>query len=178
MRLFIAVDIPDDVRNNLSSFRISDDTATVKWVDEKNIHITMKFLGDVDENKVDAIIESLGNVEISSFRCLVKGFGAFPNENYAKVLWAGAESEGKITELHEMIDSALEHLGFNRERKFHPHLTTGRVRFIKDKERLKQFITDLKTKDFGNEFSVDCFSLRKSTLTSNGPVYEDVKTFH
>ena len=101
MRLFIAVDIPDDVRNNLSSFRISDDTATVKWVDEKNIHITMKFLGDVDENKVDLIITDQRMPEMSGVEFLKRVNEFLPGKPPCRMIYSGYSKTKDIDQAKE-----------------------------------------------------------------------------
>jgi len=177
MRLFIAVEIPGDIRKKLASLQAKiGDIGKVKWVEEENIHITMKFLGDVDDGKVGEINDSLETVKHDTFKCEVKGFGTFPNEDYIKVMWAGIEPESQFKILSDKIEKTLEPIGFKKESRFHPHATIGRVRLVKDKEKLKASIVELKTEIFG-EFELNQFKLRKSTLTPKGPVHEDVSVF-
>lgn len=179
MRLFIAVEIPLEIRKKLASMRekIGEEVAKIKWVEEKNIHMTMKFLGEVDECKVEGIKGALSSVKQETFECSVKGFGTFPNDNYVKVIWAGIAPEGPFRKLHDQIDSSLEPLGFGKDSRFSPHATIGRVRFVKDKEALGESITKLKDAGAGGDFMTKGFVLKKSTLTEKGPVYEDIKVF-
>lgn len=180
MRLFIAVEIPESVREKLTSFqgKIGNETAMIKWVETENIHLTLKFLGDVDESRVDSIKESLKSVKLEPFECSVKGFGVFPNEDYIKVMWAGIGPEIPFRKLHEQIDKVLEPFGFEKDSRFHPHVTIGRVRFVKDKKGLIDAINALKDVEIGHEFKIENFKLKKSTLTPEGPVYEDVAMFN
>jgi 2'-5' RNA ligase len=179
MRLFIAVEIPEEIRKKLFSMRekISEEAAKIKWVEENNIHMTLKFLGEVDENKVDGIKEALSSVNLEPFECSVKGFGVFPNRDYVRVIWAGLEPEEPFRKLHEEVDISLESLGFGKDSKFSPHVTIGRVRFVKDKEGLRKSLDALEGAETGGSFEVQGFVLKKSTLTEKGPVYEDMGVF-
>ncbi len=178
MRLFIAVGIPGDIRRKLASAqkRIGDGGGKIKWVEEENLHVTLKFLGEVEEGKVIGIKEALKSVKHDPFRCEVKGFGAFPNEEHIKVLWAGVEPGRAFMNLHEGIDNALEPFGFGKDMRFHPHITLGRVRLVRDRENLRSAVDGMKSQNFGG-FGVSAFRLKKSTLTPQGPVYDDVAVF-
>ena len=98
MRLFIAIDIPEDVRKKLVSFqeKIGNEHARIKWVEADNIHLTLKFLGEVGDDTVGEIRESLKKIKFKSFTSAISGLGVFPNENYVRVIWAGMEPEKKI----------------------------------------------------------------------------------
>lgn len=178
MRLFIAAEIPLEIRKDLSGLmNMPEGAAKVKWVEEENIHLTLKFLGDVDEKKAEEITKALGTVKQDPFRCSVKGFGAFPSDDYVKVIWAGLEPHDDIVSLQKKIDDALEPIGFKRDSKFHPHATIGRVRFVKDKALLKKWLSELKENVYEKEFSVDSFVLKKSRLEPSGPVHEEIGSF-
>lgn len=179
MRLFIAVEIPPEIRKKLASLcgKIGDEAAKIKWVEEENIHMTLKFLGEVDEGKAEGIKETLASVKMAPVSCAVKGFGTFPNDNYIKVIWAGVVPEEPFIKLHEQVDKALEPIGFSGDKKFSPHITIGRVRFVGDKEKLRESIRKLEDADAGGDFMTKGFVLKKSTLTEKGPVYEDVMVF-
>jgi 2'-5' RNA ligase len=175
MRLFVAVEIPGEIRKKLASAqkRIGDGSAGIKWVEEHNLHVTMKFLGEVDEGKAGEIKEALDSVKQEPFTCDVNSIGTFPNEDYIKVIWAGIEPEQIFRNLHEKIEKALEPFGFGMDSRFHPHITLGRVRSVKDRERLRKSVAEIRSENFGS-FDVGEFRLKKSTLTPGGPVYEDV----
>jgi len=178
MRLFIALEIPDDIKKELSGLMsIPDDIAKVKWVEEKNIHLTLKFLGDVEEDKAENTVSALRSVKFDNFKCKVMDFGAFPNEDCIKVLWAGIEPHEEVTDLRRKIDAVLKPLGFQKDSKFHPHVTIGRVRFVEDKKRLKEWMSNLKGTGFEKQFEAGKFVLMRSKLGSDGPVYEDIQSY-
>ncbi|MFH0956463.1 MAG: RNA 2',3'-cyclic phosphodiesterase, partial [Candidatus Aenigmatarchaeota archaeon] len=130
MRLFVACELPKDVRETLSSAgRMMDAScAKVKWVEEENIHLTLKFLGEVPDRDVPAIRGALAKVNFQTLVCRISGFGAFPDEERPRVIWAGLEPGKVIAGLHEEVESALAGLGFPKDRDFAPHVTIGRVR--------------------------------------------------
>ena len=139
--------------------------------------MTLKFLGEVDDGKIDGIKEALSSVVMKPFECHVNGFGTFPNDNYVKVIWAGIEPAESFRSLHDDIDNALKSLGFEKDSRFSPHVTIGRVRFVKDKEGLRESLNGLRSNGIEESFTVGSFVLKKSTLTENGPVYDNVGVF-
>ncbi len=177
MRLFVALGIPEDVRKKLADLKddVNKDCAKIKWVETGNIHLTLKFLGETDV--VDEIKENLDKISAEKFTMSISGTGAFPNENRVRVIWAGARPEKTICCLQKSIEESLSHLGFAKDSKFHPHVTLGRVRFVKDMDTLGEGISRLKAVGKIGEFPVEKFTLKKSTLTPEGPVYEDVAVF-
>jgi 2'-5' RNA ligase len=178
MRLFIACEIPADVRKELVTLQktIGEEKARIKWVEPENTHLTLKFLGEVDEDKVDAIKDRLGEIRSEPIDAHASGLGVFPSESYIRVIWVGLEPASEIEKLHEKIDKAMSELGFRAESRFQTHVTIGRVRSIKNKEYFIKRITELKGRwrEIGEHFRIDRFKLKKSTLTPNGPIYEDV----
>lgn len=178
MRLFIACEIPYDARKKLFTLQkiIGEEDARIKWVEQDNIHLTIKFLGEVNDENVDGIRESLLSIKSKPIEAHLSGFGVFPSESYIRVLWVGLEPAAEIEKLHREIDDALSGLGFKHETRFQTHVTLGRVRSVRNKEGLVKKILKLKCKgtEIGESFKIDCFKLKKSTLTPQGPVYEDV----
>ncbi|MBN2331411.1 MAG: RNA 2',3'-cyclic phosphodiesterase [Candidatus Aenigmarchaeota archaeon] len=178
MRLFIACEIPEQVRKKLVTLQedIGEEQARIKWVEMKNIHLTMKFLGEVDDGKVEEIKSSLSKIKSKAIDAHVSGFGVFPNESYVRVMWVGLEPAHDLGKLHDGIDAALSSLGFGTDSSFRPHVTLGRVRSVMDKNGLMRKIAEAKESlaDIGSKFRIDEFKLKKSTLTPRGPVYEDV----
>ena len=178
MRLFVAIRIPETIREELVTLqkKIGNDYAKIKWVEQDNMHMTLKFLGDVDEDKTALVRQSLNSVEYESFGAEFSGTGGFPGESYIRVIWAGLEPADRISGLHETIEESLYSLGFPRDKKFSPHVTLGRVRFVMDKKALSDAV--LSTGSFRSaEFPVNEFFLIKSTLTPEGPVYENLSGF-
>ncbi len=181
MRLFIACEIPEDSRKKLVTLQneIGDEHVKIKWVEPENIHLTLKFLGEVDDTKADGIKDSLLKIKAEHFSASLSRFGVFPSESYVRVLWVGLEPANKIEELHDKIDDALSELGFKPDSRFQTHVTLGRVKFVKNKREFVSRVRGLKGRglEFGEPFKIDSFRLKRSTLTPKGPLYEDVAVF-
>lgn len=179
MRLFVACDVPDGIRRMLSSAgkMLSPACAKVKWVEEENMHLTVKFLGDVSDRDVPAVKEALAGVPFSPLVCRVSGFGAFPDTQRPRVIWAGLEPGKVIAELHDEVESALNVLGIPKDRDFSPHLTMGRVRDVSDPSVFPEFFRYLESLANEQTFRMDALHLRKSVLMPSGPVYSDVASF-
>ncbi|MBI2647018.1 RNA 2',3'-cyclic phosphodiesterase [Candidatus Woesearchaeota archaeon] len=169
MRLFIAIDF-----NELKDCFIEMQEQLPKNVKlslTSSFHITLKFLGEVQPNKVDDIINILKNIKFKPFSVFLDKVGIFPTENYIRVIWAGLNPEDRILELQKNIDNSLKDF-FKKEKDFKAHITLARVKYIKDK---KQFLEQLrKIKVDNKKLEVRGFSLIKSTLTPKGPIYEDL----
>jgi len=173
MRLFIAFDVSEDVKSYLSELQkhLPKD-AKLNLV--KEFHLTLKFLGDVDENKVDKIKAALTNVDFTKFTAKTSNLGIFPDEKLIRVAWVGLEPKETIIALQQEIENNLSDL-FPKDIRFHPHLTLARIKSVKDKSAFTEQLKKIPTKEI--EFSVNSFKLIKSTLTPEKPVYEDVAEF-
>jgi 2'-5' RNA ligase len=178
MRLFIAFDLPKNVVKRLVDLQkqIGIDLAQIKFVEPENMHLTLKFLGEVEEGKVGKIIERLKSVKFKPFMTSISEIGVFPNEKFIRVVWIGLKPFDPIEDLHNRIDSALSDM-FNKDEKFQAHVTLGRVKFIKDKKKFLSVLKALKMSDIVEPFVIDKFSLKKSTLTPKGPIYENIAVF-
>jgi len=174
MRLFIAIQIPSDIKQSIyyvSSSLLKD---KVKIISPGNIHFTLQFLGEVDKNKMENIKNALSEVEFQPFNLEIKDIGFFPNKDCMKIVWLGVENPVKIISLTNKINQILLPLGFKPDKKFVPHLTIARVKQKIDSEKL---IENFKFKSFGS-FSVSKFYLMQSVLTSQGPEYTIVGEFN
>lgn len=179
MRLFIACDIPDSIKESIVHAQISlgksDDK--IKWVEKDNLHLTMKFLGETNKEILEKIKINLSSIKFDIITTSVSGFGFFPRKGNIRVIWAGLTNADIINNLRKSIDSSLERLKIPEESKFKAHITLGRVKYIADKER---FYNDIKKTAEGfrtDDFIIDKFILKKSTLTPAGPIYTDIESF-
>jgi 2'-5' RNA ligase len=180
-RAFVAIDIDEAIREKLVSAQrqLKATGADLKLVEPQNIHVTMKFLGEVPDDKIGTIVEALkkavGGTE--QFDVDVHGIGAFPDLHYIRVVWAGIrEGRDEIISLQRRIDQELHPLAFSKERDFVPHLTIARVRTAKAKERLAAFVREMVDAEFGM-MRARALELKRSTLTQRGPVYSTLERF-
>jgi 2'-5' RNA ligase len=181
IRSFLAFDIEnDDVRKRLASAqtRLVQTGADVKLVETENIHITMRFLGDVSVGMVEKIFEEMKKTEFKPFTVQIKGVGVFPTLSYPRVVWAGiTEGAEQLRHVFNQIEPRLRVLGFAPDPKgFSPHLTIARVRSARNKVQLSEFVTKNVTHEFGN-IKAECLRLKKSALSPKGPTYSTLKEF-
>lgn len=173
MRCFLAVDVPEEIKRNISRLQQELTGLDTKLVEKENLHFTLKFFGELDEEKMKAVVKRVET--IATMRCTVslKGIGFFPNRNFIRVVWIGAESQ-EFLNLHIAINEALADF-FEKEKPV-PHLTLARVRSQLYRTRLQEFGDRHQNEEFGI-FEVTQIKLKRSTVTRMGPVYEDVKVW-
>lgn len=180
IRTFIAIAISDVVRAKIAELQLHLKNAggRVSWPRPENIHLTLKFLGDTDENQVEEIANQLNQMakSISPFTITIKGVGAFPNLKFPRVIWVGAESEGdQIHQLVRNIEDRMADLGFKKEsRPFSAHLTLGRVKEIKGIEPLIEKMQQVDNFEAGS-LAVNEIRFIKSDLHSSGAIYTTLK---
>lgn len=174
MRLFIAVDLPRNIKDYLYELqrKIGSEYAKIKWVEKKNLHLTLKFLSEIDDEKVEDLKKKLGNIKFDKFSVKLTKFGIYPNESRINVVWVGLEPESKIIDLQKKID--LETLNFG-DIRLGAHITFGRIKFIKNKEKFKDKLFNIKVDNL--EFDIDSFRLYKSVLSKDGPRYIVLKEY-
>ncbi len=172
MRLFIAVDF-----NELKDYFVELQRhlpKNAKLSLTKEYHITLKFLGEVQSDETDEIISVLKNIKFEKFDVLLDSVGVFPAENYIRVLWVGIKPEEKILELQKNIDESLSKM-FKKEKDFKSHITLARVKYPEDKKKFLEELSKIKVEN--KKIEIRDFRMMKSTLTSKGPVYEDLERF-
>ena len=180
LRAFLAIDIDEDLKAKIykviKEFKQID--ADIKYVDLENLHLTLKFFGDIDTEGIDLLSSKISNVvnDFDSFKIKIKGCGAFPNTKRIKVIWLGLEDDEIVKKLHDELDKEFVKLGFDKDKKFSSHLTIGRMKSAKGKNKVKSTIEEFSDVEIG-EMSVDKIILKKSTLTPQGPIYEDLEIF-
>jgi len=154
--------------------RLRSTRADVGWVRPENLHLTLKFLGQVEQTRLLAIAEVIGSVARSSvpFRLVLGGLGAFPSPRAARVIWVGVpEGAGSLAGLQARLEAELEPLGFAREeRAFTAHLTLGRVRGPGHREQLAAALISMPAELLG-EMVLDRIELMKSDLRPGGARY-------
>lgn len=178
-RLFIALNVPDIVLDEIYSIRneIYPAGESVKWESKEKLHITLKFLGDVKEYKIEEIVQSLNEISKStdSFECEFDKFGMFYKRNTPRILWLGTPYNNNIQDLHIKIDTSMSRLGFDKEiRKFKAHLTLLRIKGNEDLKKLEKF-RQLELKPI--KFRAQNIELIKSELKPAGSVYTIIKSF-
>jgi len=150
----------------------------LKFVDPELVHITLKFLGNVDESIVPSLSAALDSITCEPFEAKVGGLGVFPKPSNPKVLWLGAT--GSFRALHDGVENLLEPFKFEKDdREFTAHATLARVKSLK-KEPKNAFINtvkELKDIEIGTMW-VNRVLLKKSTLTPKGPIYETLHTIY
>jgi RNA 2',3'-cyclic 3'-phosphodiesterase len=180
VRLFVALEIPSTVRQNIATLLASMRAITKepRWVRAENLHVTLKFLGEVAEIRLDAVRHAL--VEIRSEKAVAlefRGLGFFPNEKHPRVLWVSMEASPNLKTLAADIEGAMEELGFPREKKeFSPHLTLARLESQRLPEALRNAIAENQRREFGS-LRTNEFHLIQSKLKPTGAEYTTVATF-
>ncbi len=178
-RCFIAIDIPDQAKKVLADVqkKLKVWPARVKWVEEQNFHLTLKFLGDVSVEKIEQIESVLLDICPRYKKGLINlnGFGAFPNTSNPRVIWAGIQDVNRgLVKIWTDLEKSLEKLGFPKEaRRFSPHLTLGRVKEPAD--GLASAIQSLQ--HLGISVPVREIKLMNSRLSRNGPEYSCINSF-
>ena len=184
IRSFIAIELPDELKRRLGQLESrlkSGKQSWVKWVDPDNIHLTLKFLGNI---AVDRTGEITGAIEeaaqgISPFHLEVKDLGVFPNFKRVQVAWVGISGDiDELSQLQQNIESSLARLGFASEsRSLMPHLTLARLRdraFLDEQQKFGQLIAE--TRFEAGTFRVDAISLMRSQLTRKGAIYSRISS--
>ncbi|PIQ88836.1 MAG: RNA 2',3'-cyclic phosphodiesterase [Candidatus Omnitrophica bacterium CG11_big_fil_rev_8_21_14_0_20_42_13] len=184
MRTFIAIELSKELQNKLNFLedKLKHNSADVKWVKPENIHLTLKFLGNTGEEKLEPIKKILDNlaVRFKKFSLEISGLGAFPGLKSPRVIWIGSnvinDNQNIILNMVKILDEELEKLGFPKEKKrFHAHATIGRVRSSKNMQILKESL-EKNIKFKAGILEANKISLIQSTLTPSGSIYTPIHT--
>jgi len=179
MRIFISIELPETIKDNIAGAvnKMRTMLTPVKWVEKKNLHITLKFLGWVEDEKVKGLEDCVAECVkgFGAFELEFSGMGAFPDLKRPRVIWVGTKDGAESSkELADKIDCEISEKGFREEeREYTPHLTVGRIKERIDVAPLMDFIAEHERTDFG-KFKVDHVSVMKSTLRRTGPIYDEI----
>lgn len=174
LRLFAGLSLPILLRQRLTLLQGGIDGAL--WTDRDNFHITLTFIGNVDEATAEQADEALSGIRMEPFNVELKGTGSFAQGEFPKVLWIGVEKSEPLFRLKEKVDRALEKSKLPFEnRKYTPHVTLARLRHV-DEAKVGQFMAAHNLFS-GDAFEVNNFILYHSHNTKNGPVYEELRSY-
>lgn len=175
MRIFTAVSVPDSVKDVLVSVQKKLKHAKMVLVKKEAMHVTLKFLGEVSDSKIDEIKRRLSGARFEKCSVRLDGLGVFPAAGTPKVVWTGLKPKQKLVELHQQIEQALAGL-FPAGEHFHAHITLARVKSVENKKEFKELLKTISVPPL--EFTLVSFELVASTLTPEGPVYETITIYH
>ncbi|MDF9747653.1 RNA 2',3'-cyclic phosphodiesterase [Natrinema salsiterrestre] len=182
MRLFVSVDLPDDLAEPVADIQDEfADASGLNFTDPEQAHITMKFLGEVDEGRLPDLERELAaavdDADVEPFVARYGGLGVFPSLDYISVVWLGVEDGGaELTRLHEAIEERTTAMGFDaEEHDFTPHVTLARMEHAGGKELVQELVRE-RDPTIG-ETRIDEIRLTESTLTDEGPVYSTLESF-
>ncbi len=188
-RGFISIDVEPTEKMHELLDELERTGAPLNMVDPSQLHMTVKFLGDTEEDMVDEIVEKTNFAlePYDPFEIDLKGTGAFPHLGFMKVVWIGSEVSSDetqtsknedfdlLSDIAHRVEEELVPLGFNRDdREFSPHITVARVKGGKNKEKLKSTIEKYEDEHF-TTWSVEKLTLKKSILKKTGPEYHTVE---
>ena len=182
LRTFVALPLDSHITTSLQDLyrQLKSLPVDVKWVDPQSIHLTLTFLGNVEEARIDPLCEAIrrGIGGKKPWTVAVKKIGTFPAMRNPRVVWVGLDDpSGRLITMQQRIEAELAPLGFEKEkRKFTPHLTVGRVRSAKGKKELVSFLIDERERELG-EMEIHRIILFKSNLKPTGAVYTALKEF-
>ncbi len=175
-RAFLAIDIPSGVKDRISAITGELDDSFVRPVSRDNLHVTLLFLGDIDSDMSNRVMRMMDTVDDASFDVSLAGMGSFP-EDFPNVIFVNVtKGADRMSRIYDTLCEGASSIGIRIEnRRFTPHITIGRVKRHNSniRMRLLDFIDEHSLEDFGG-FRCNNIALKKSVLTENGPIYEDI----
>ncbi len=182
IRSFIAIELPPETRAGLGRVTaiLKASAGDVRWVKTDDVHLTLKFLGDVEEERIPEIAGCIERCieDTPPFSIAVRGLGAFPGDHNPQIIWiAAADESGRLSGMQLSLENGLFRMGFKKEkRSFAPHLTLGRLKSPRGKEAVRRGLAALKNADCGS-YTAEAVCLFKSDLRPGGAVYTLLQSF-
>ncbi len=178
MRCFIALDLPREAINEIVKIQKLIKEKKLfdgKLVDGENLHLTLKFLGEIDEKRIEEVERRLKEIKLDNFEASIGKVGVFPSRynSYIRILWVELNGKG-VFDLQKQIDECLSWL-FEKENRFMSHITLARIKRVYDKNGFLEYVEKIKIPKI--KFRADKFFLKKSELKPEGTVYEDLEEY-
>lgn len=172
-RLFVAVRPPDHIRDQL--LEAMGGISGARWQSDEQLHLTLRFIGEVDRHRAGDIHASLGAIHHAPFEIALQGIGTFERRGRAEVVWAGVAPQDPLKSLHKKVDQALARVGVDPDRRvYHPHITLARLN--RSSGSVGGFL-EQHGSFAGAPFRVEHYSLYESQLTPEGAVYTEVERY-
>jgi len=176
IRCFIAINLDEEIKKEILKIQNCLPDFSGKITELENLHLTLKFLGEIGDDKLKKIEKKLNEVCFERFSVNLNKIGFF-SEKILRIIWMGAGEKDKgLFNLQKIIDDKMSEIGFLREERFMGHLTIARVKNVEDKKIFLQKLKEIKINSL--EFDVDKFFLMKSELKSNRPIYTIIREFN
>ena len=174
LRLFVALDLTEEIRRRLAG--LAGGVPGARWTEPENLHLTLRFIGEVPEDQAMDIDAALAEVRAPAFPLILDGVGVFGSARRARVLWAGVERSEALAHLQAKVESALVRCGLPAdERKFSPHITQPRLKDA-PADRIGRFLSDRGLFRAG-PMPVEHVTLYRSHLGNGGAVYEALREY-
>ena len=178
MRAFLSLDLENiEVKKEIEKiqYELSKIKTKIKLVETSNLHFTLKFFPHIEFEDINKIIRIVDNLHLEEIEIKYNKIGVFPNYNKISVIWIGIdqESTNQISNIYNLINNKLKDSDIQKDQRFVPHLTIARVKNCEDKKYIQKVIEKYKNIIFGQE-KINKIKLKKSILTSNGPVYSNL----
>ena len=169
MRLFVAIDLPETVKDQVES--LCKGISGQRWVKREQMHLTLRFIGEVDSKRAESIKAALSALRFDPFEMALRGVGQFPPRRPPRVLWVGVRGPDALSQLAQGIESALVGIGLDpADKPFKPHITLARIKNKPPRETLQQYFRE--HENFKTDpFTVDQFVLYASVLAPSGATY-------
>src|SRR3989338_3145812 len=171
-RAFIAIEMPSEIVREVTRVQevLGKKRFQGKMTEPENLHLTLKFLGEIDEKKAEEVREEMRKIKSREFEARLGETGIFSLRGMPRIVWAKIGGKG-IFELQKQIDNAMEKIGFVKEERFMSHMTIARIKYVRDKKDFAEYARKISFREI--KWKVREFSLKKSELLHKGPVYTD-----
>jgi RNA 2',3'-cyclic 3'-phosphodiesterase len=181
LRAFVALEIQDNVVDTLVGFQkeLAATGADIKLVERENLHLNLKFLGEISEAQEGEVVSRLRGLSLKGAQVTIRGAGAFPGPSRPRVVWAGLapNDEGLVATIAQQVIGVLDGIGERDDRPFRAHITLGRIRSPRNTRELAEFLRVNSEREFGFTILSEV-KFKSSLLTPSGPIYKDLGVYH